>query len=241
MVPFDDESQRAAFEYYLSQIKETDAFIGELINALDRYNRPVVLVLFGDHLPGLGLNTSDITSGSLYETQYVIWNNMGLIAPNRSLYSYQLSAYVQSILNMNSGLFTTLHQSYYGRDDYQQALELLQYDYLYGDREAFNGYDPYLATDIHMGVEEIKLLSVATGTNGVTIRGKGFTEYSRVVVNGKQKETTFANGVLFCAGTELQNGDIITVIQVSDSSGTALSQTGEYVYLAGRSNAIPLE
>ncbi|MGE4353432.1 MAG: LTA synthase family protein [Oscillospiraceae bacterium] len=237
--PFSEETQRAEFDYYLSQIKETDAFIGELINALERYNHPVVLVLFGDHLPGLGFEKEDLKSGSLYETQYVIWNNIGLVAPNRSLYAYQLSAYVQILLNMDSGLFTKLHQSYYNRDDYQQALELLQYDYLYGNRDAFGGCDPYVATDIQMGVEKIKILSVSNGQNSIAVRGKGFTAYSRIMINGKLKDTEYVNGALFSAGTALQNGDLISVAQVSDSSGAMLSQTDEYVYRAGRSYASP--
>ena len=34
--------------------------------------------MFGDHLPTMGLQNSDMKSGDIYKTKYITWNNMGL-------------------------------------------------------------------------------------------------------------------------------------------------------------------
>ena len=47
----ENEADKNAFEYYVNQLYETDAFIGNLIYELSNYEEKVVLVLFGDHLP----------------------------------------------------------------------------------------------------------------------------------------------------------------------------------------------
>lgn len=235
---FEETDDAAAFAYYLSQIAEVDSFIGELIDALERSNRPVVLVLYGDHLPGLNIMESDLQTGSLYETQYVIWSNIGISAPNRSLYAYQLSPYVQSLLGMKEGLFTRLHQDYDKNPNYQSALELLQYDYLYGEREAFDGIDPYIASELKMGISDIEIKSVRSSSGGISVSGRGFTAYSRIVVNGHAQTTELINGTLFCESETLKTGDVVAIAQVSES-GAELSRTGEYLYREIQ-NASPL-
>ena len=49
-----DEAYRWALEYYVNQIHEMDAFVGELIQELEARDERTVLVLYGDHLPGAG-------------------------------------------------------------------------------------------------------------------------------------------------------------------------------------------
>ena len=123
-------------------LQEMDTFLGELTGALERYGRPVVLVMFGDHLPGLDSRRATCATAICNETQYVIWSNFGLEAPDRDIAAYQLSAYVQSLLGMDSGTFTKLHQQLAGTAGYLRSLELLQYDFLYGDLEAFAASTP---------------------------------------------------------------------------------------------------
>ena len=53
-----------------------DDFIGKLIDRLKAYDEPVVLVMYGDHLPGFEITEDDITNGDLYQTEYFVWSNM---------------------------------------------------------------------------------------------------------------------------------------------------------------------
>lgn len=72
------EGKEDSYRYYVNEINEVDQMIGRLISALEKRKKPTVLVLYGDHLPSLELTNEDLNDGSLYETQYIVWNNYGL-------------------------------------------------------------------------------------------------------------------------------------------------------------------
>ena len=77
-----------------------------------------------------------------------------------------------------------------GLEGYQDGLELLEYDLLYGDRIAYGGVSPYERTDMKMGLEEIRVTKVIPGESLAEIDGSGFTPYSVVYVNGRRREDT---------------------------------------------------
>ena len=107
-----DEDRKFAFEYYVNQIHEMDKFIGNLISTLESYDEDVILVMYGDHLPSLGITAEDLVNGNIYQTEYIIWSSEGVIdgQHDRDLEAYQLSAYTLSLINQNPGLLTKLHQ-----------------------------------------------------------------------------------------------------------------------------------
>ena len=107
-----DEDRSFAFEYYVNQIHEMDQFIGNLISTLEASGEDVILVMYGDHLPSLGIEEEDLDNGNIYQTEYIIWSSEGVIdgQHDRDLEAYQLSAYTLSLIHQNSGLLTKLHQ-----------------------------------------------------------------------------------------------------------------------------------
>ena len=72
--------------------RQMDTFIGELVATLSIRKEKTVLVLYGDHLPALGLESRDMKSGNLYRTRYVIWDNFGLEKQDQDRAAYQRSA-----------------------------------------------------------------------------------------------------------------------------------------------------
>lgn len=52
--------------------------MGQLINMLNTRMEPTVLVLYGDHLPGFEWTAEEMENGSLFQTKYVVWNNLNL-------------------------------------------------------------------------------------------------------------------------------------------------------------------
>ena len=54
------EEKNNQWEYYVNEIHEMDEFIGELVAALEDYPEDVVLVMYGDHLPTMGLEVEDL-------------------------------------------------------------------------------------------------------------------------------------------------------------------------------------
>lgn len=153
----EDESRLNQFEYYVNQISEMDDFLGQLIETLNDFNEDTVLVIYGDHLPSLGINEAEIKNGNLYQTEYVIWSNFKLNTKNEDIETFELSSKVMAALGIDGGVINKFHQLYKGDEHYLKALKSLEYDILYGDMYVYNGQSPYVATDMKMGTYEIKI------------------------------------------------------------------------------------
>ena len=60
----------------------------ELIEALSNYDEDVVLVMYGDHLPSLGIENENLTYDNNFETPYVMWSNFNLPKEDKNFYDY---------------------------------------------------------------------------------------------------------------------------------------------------------
>lgn len=238
----DDEGRKNAIEYYANQIHEMDEFIKKLTEALSDCGEDTILVMYGDHLPGLGFSEKDLSNGSLYQTEYVIWNNFGLQKNDRDLETFQLAPRILKELGMNSGVINRYHQQHLDEDkddeehkDYLSGLQNLEYDILYGDQLVYSGVSPYSPTDMTMGVEEIEITKIEPVTDGdteyVEIKGKNFTKFSKVFVNGDKRDTEFIDtSTLRIKYSGLQTLDSFVVSQVDKDSGYIVGSTKECLY-----------
>lgn len=223
------EEDRCAFEYYVNQIHEMDAFIGDLINEFKKLDEDVVLVFYGDHLPSLGIEASDLENDNIYQTSYVIWDNMNLPKIDMDMEAYQITASILKRLNIDNGYLTKLHQNSLNTANYLEELELLQYDMLYGDQTIYGGTSPYIATNLQMGVDKIKVNGILTSGENIYIQGENFTEYSKVFLNDTELETTYVDEKnLSISTTTLNAGDEIKVGQKGDDK-VILSYSEPYV------------
>ena len=232
----EDEERQNAFTYYVNQCHETDAFLGSLIATLNAFEEPVVLVLYGDHLPNLDITEEELASGNLFQTEYVIWSNKKMLEDyelskkNENLYAYQLSAHVLKLLGMNNGLLTKFHQMYHNYDNYKSNLKILQYDMLYGKKEVYDGLSPYEPTDLQMGFDPIRITDVSSVGGSVYVMGKNFTESSFVFIDGKKQDTVFLNeNTLMVSDKELEGGEEVYVAQLTEVSAQ-LSSTEVFIY-----------
>ncbi|MCI1219115.1 MAG: LTA synthase family protein [Bifidobacterium sp.] len=70
-------TERANVETYAKGVHYTDQATADFLNQLNKLNRPVTLVFYGDHLPGIypsAYANKDNVLG-LHETDYFIWSN----------------------------------------------------------------------------------------------------------------------------------------------------------------------
>lgn len=223
-----EEEKANSFTYYVNQLHEVDAFLGELTAALTEYPEPVVLVLYGDHLPTSEYESEDLANGSSFETEYVLWSNRSLEQKEQNLYAYQLSAYILQRLGFEEGLLGKLHQNYFDAPldpGYNKALELLEYDLLYGEGVALAGQKAYEPTQMQMGTGEIRLTEIQETQNTVFALGGGFTQWSKILINGEPVETQWISETLLKAPDQrLEPTDQVTVGQVCENL-TLLGQT----------------
>ena len=225
----DDTSRLTSFEYFTNEIYEMDQFIGELINALSLINEDTVLVMYGDHLPTLGIEDAELSNGDIFQTEYVVWNNFGLEKQDADIEAYQLGAHVLNQLDIHHGTLINYHQQYQDSADYQENLKLLQYDMLYGERYIYNGVNPYEPTKLQMGVNEISISEVYNDEQGnFIIKGQNFTDYSRLKINDSTYETTYIDpNTLMVTDYTLNESDTFAVQQVTVTNHV-LSTSSKY-------------
>ena len=209
------------YSYYASQLKEMDAFLEELILSLEKRGEDTVLVVFGDHLPSLEIETADMRSGSKFETEYFIWNNIGLEKEDENLQAYQLYSKVLTQLGIHEGVMNRYHQTCKETKSYQENMKLLQYDLLYGSNFAYGFGKRFETTDMQFGVKDITIDSVGMAGDGENLYfvGDGFTQYTDIYVNGKLIDTEFLGRVLIrWEDGSLESGDEVYIIQRSKTN-----------------------
>ena len=231
----EDEALKNKWEYYVNQVYEMDQFVGDLIKAVEERNEPSVVVFYGDHLPTMGLKAEDLKSRYLYNTNYVIWDNIGLQKQDKNIPAYQLMSEVLNRLDIHSGTVFNYHQQRKGTKNYLSDLELLQYDILYGKQYVYNGKAPITEGHMVMGIRNVSLSSIVPQFNsGYSLYGENFTKYSRVYVNGEKQKSSFLNNTrINLSETELKDGDVIQVGQVG-SSDTIFRMSDKYTYQNGQ-------
>lgn len=231
----EDEALKNKWEYYVNQVYEMDQFVGDLIKAVEERNEPSVVVFYGDHLPTMGLKAEDLKSRYLYNTNYVIWDNIGLQKDDKNIPAYQLMSEVLNRLDIHSGTVFNYHQQRKGTKNYLSDLELLQYDILYGKQYVYNGKAPITEGHMVIGIRNVSLSSIVPQLNsGYSLYGENFTKYSRVYVNGEKQKSSFLNNTrINLSETELKDGDVIQVGQVG-SSDTIFRMSDKYTYQNGQ-------
>ena len=229
----DDEAAANQWTYYVNQLNAADKFISSLIDKLSQRDEETIVVMFGDHLPTMGLTDDDMKSVSIYMTKYITWNNFGLPKEDADLYSYQLLASITDSVGIHEGTIFNYHQTQSESATYLEGLENLQYDLLYGKRYSYNGEDLYPASDLVMGLDEVEITSVRPSAieDKIYIFGKNFTQSSRVFINGEKVPCSqVSTGMLSINSKYLTDGDSIVVNQMG-SSNTVFRSSNEWIYL----------
>ena len=216
------EAQNNQWEYYCNEIHEMDNFVKELTDALADYPEDVILVMYGDHLPTMGLTVEDLKNKYLFQTQYVMWDNFGLEKKDENLAAYQMAAEVMDRAGIHEGTIFRYHQARRNTRNYQVDLETLQYDVLYGKKYSYDGESPFQRTKMRMGLYDVTLDSmeeISTVDHTYRIKGTNFTPSSQVKLNGEWYDTVYVNPTtLMISGTEINDFDRVSVVQRSNSS-----------------------
>ena len=219
------------FRNYVNLIRPVDAFLEEILNELEAYDEPIVAVIYGDHLPGIGLSSEMLKDGDLYASKYIIWNNYGAEFEAQDMQAYRLGAELLRQLDIEGGVMQRFHNAYpvdEAGEEYMEKLEILEYDMLYGDQETYGEAGVPEPTQLQMGIEPITLEHAVVEYGRLLVTGKNFTEFSAVIVEGEVKDTVFIDHEHIAVLVEPDKKDAsierICVAQVN-SDGVELSRT----------------
>lgn len=221
------EELKWKWEYYVNQIHEMDKFVKDLTDALSEFDEPVILAMYGDHIPAIDLTEEDLENRNLYGTQYIIWSNFDMEKDDEDLYTYQLASHIMDKIGMEVGTTFTYQLNHSHSETYLSDLKALGYDMLYGKNYIYGGVNPFTATDMQMGVNEIKITDVVKIGEKYYIKGEHFNNYSKVTLNGKELDTIFLGENVLGLLEEVDPDDVVNmkVSQIEYKTNEILSTT----------------
>ncbi|MBQ9234657.1 MAG: sulfatase-like hydrolase/transferase [Lachnospiraceae bacterium] len=224
-----EESMEEPFHYYVNQIYEMDEMMGQLKDALDERGEDYILILYGDHLPSLNISQHQLSDSTLFQTEYVIVNNINLDMPDEDMMSNEISGKLLNELNIPSGYAQKAHDLYEG-DELDDKLEMIAYDELFGENYIYDGHTPVPERHMKMGITPITVDELKSNGNSVSVIGENFNSFSVVFVNDRKVDTSYISGTeLIIESDDVSAGDEVTVKQV-DAAHHELSETNMIVY-----------
>ena len=229
-VTCDDEELKWKYEYYLNECHEMDKFIGDLIDEINEADEPTVMIIYGDHIPALDVKEENYKLDNLYQTRYVIWDNIGLTKKDKDIASYQSGAILLDDAGLSHEGILFDYQQTTSEDDpnYLSDMEALAYDMLYGKNYAFGGTAPFAAADMKMGHKDISIEGIKKIGDRYYISGNNFTERSIISLDGKQLSTVYLSPTLLALTESVDPEDInkLEVSQVDKSEEEILTTVG---------------
>ena len=223
-----DEATKNRYEYYANEVHEMDQFVKNLTKALSEYDEKVILVMYGDHIPALDIVEENYDAKDLFQTQYVIWNNYGAKKEDMDICAYELSAEVLDRAGIHVGTTTLYHQTHDHDDkDFLTGLKALGYDMIYGNCYIYGGSNPFKASDLKLGVKDISIDKVVKVGDTYYIKGKNFTEMSKITLDGKPLETVYLSSNLLGLLQKVDPNDAskMKVSQIDRNTSTIISTT----------------
>ena len=121
---------------------------------------------------------------NFYQVPYVCYNNMGLRKIDIDMDANRVGDYLLKLTKNNGGLISTFHDVYSKKEEYEQALKLLEYDILSGKQYLYEEDNPYTMQTMKYGLEDMFFTEVKTASDGIlVIDGGGFNESCQADLN----------------------------------------------------------
>ena len=225
-----DEATRWKYEYYVNELHEMDEFTGDLLKKIEESGEPTIVLIYGDHIPALDIKESEYGTGDLYQTRYVIWDNIGLSKKDKDITSYEVTADIleQAGLGHQGVIFDYEQTADRNSKNYSKNLKTLAYDMLYGKNYVFGGKNPYKRSKMSMGYKKIKIDGIISIGKKYYIKGQNFTEHSTVSLDGKVLKTVYLSPTLLGLSEKVDQKDVkkLRVSQIDSKDETILSTIG---------------
>lgn len=192
-----DEHSFNNINYYLNQINEMDQMIESLVTWVKSSEEPILLVLYGDHLPGIDFGLDSIQT---YLSDYVILSNFEMEVSDEDLDLPQLGAKALSMIHHPG---TTIHTLQQIDSTNKNLMAWIHYDWVMGNQVSMD--DLNLPSYFQLGLTQPRILEIQSTSEYIILNGEHFLPSHVVIVDGERRQTTYisSNLIVFEGNEEI--------------------------------------
>lgn len=217
--------------YYANQLKETDNFIGDVMDMVDNSDEETLVIFYSDHMPALNLFLNEEFYLDAYEAPFAFYSNFQMDNYDfDNTESYNISSLAMELAGVKYGPMEKFRYYLNNDKNYKKYEALLEYDILFGQNYYLAKEEKFEKNSMQMGLDNVTISHLEHEKDSILIKGSNFTENSSVYINNKKIDTTFVNDNTLKIN-EIDKGNKLVVKQLgrndgllSESNSIALSQ-----------------
>ena len=205
--------------YYVNQLKETDEFIGDVMDMVDNSKEDTLVVFYSDHMPALNLFQNDKFYLDAYEAPFAFYSNFEMNNFDfDKIEAYNISSLALELAGVEYGPMEKF-RAYLSDDEYYERYEaLLEYDILFGKNYYLKNDEKPEKSTMKMGLNDVTVTSLEYEKDHMIIQGSNFTENSAVYIDNKKVDTIFINDKTLKIKM-IKTGDTLQVKQLGRNDG----------------------
>lgn len=224
-----DKATANQIYYYANQLKETDNFIGELVEYVDSLKEDTIVLFYSDHMPNLRIFKQENFYLDSYKAPFTFYANFDIEKYDiDKIESYELSSLLFKEAGLAYGPMERFNTYMKSEEDFSRLQDLVEYDVLFGKSYYIDEREKTQKSQLKMGLDDIVINNTISKGNKVILKGENFTESSIVFLNNKLVETNFIDkNTLEVEWTDKLKNIIVKQI---GRNNTELSSSNEIVY-----------
>ena len=205
--------------YYVNQLKETDEFIGDVMDMVDNSKEDTLVVFYSDHMPALNLFQNDKFYLDAYEAPFAFYSNFEMNNFDfDKIEAYNISSLALELAGVEYGPMEKFRAYLSDDKDYESYEALLEYDILFGKNYYLKNDEKPEKSTMKMGLNDITVTSLEYEKDHMIIQGSNFTENSAVYIDNKKVDTIFINDKTLKIKM-IKTGDTLQVKQLGRNDG----------------------
>ena len=226
----DSSTLLGQLEYYVSQLEQLDRDIQEICEYFEERGEPTMILMYSDHLPTFARGIPGVPFEDRFQVNFYTWNNIGL-KPEHGLNMelYTLTTFLCDSVGLDGSEMNRFHRMYRDRENYKEALEMVQYYKMFEEDEEKDFSNP----DYRMGVVPLKFTDLIRDeeTGYYTVKGTCITEDTYLCVNGRVYDLDYIDpntAILDDFSRRLGPDDVLTLRIIGTKYGGVLAESDAY-------------
>lgn len=147
--------------YYVNQLKETDNFIGDVMDMVDNSKEDTLVVFYSDHMPALNLFLNENFYLDAYKAPFTFYSNFEMDNYSfNNIQSYNIGTMAIKLSGLEYGPLEKVHAYLKNDKNYSKYEQLIEYDILFGQNYYLKDEEKSKENSMKMGLGNVTTSSL---------------------------------------------------------------------------------